>query len=507
MDETLSASQQREEFKRCADSFEYFCETYVKITHPKNGLVPFKLYDFQKRYLAELNSDKRYVIGKKFCNGGFTTVSVLWLLWRAIFKRGERIMVGSKKDREAMECCWIARQALESLPRWLVPPPSRCNDHEIKFAESDSTLWFHAFTAACGRKLTHLYIDEPAFIPDMEEKWKALYPAIACGGRCIAMSTPNGKRGWFYETLTAALRGGNEFSVFTAEYWEHPDYDCPEWVASMKENLGERGWRQEVLTEFLDDPEEDRQEKEEEKEDNDFFYFAASAQEEQEILRKCRRRASRQGIVQPLGPSGGVGHNNAEPVLVGAKDCHPWDDSDQAHCGILFEHMQRPPTFRGYWWADVAEEMAEEHIFVYDDHALEQCVETKKTNLRELEERLTEEVANTIGTDDMLVLAGLITEEEHNDLGTDALAFDEVADREVLAEVKKIGGFPDDLKLAFTGKKLCLNGVRTNINEFDLCCLYNGLLGFYSHDAAVRKVARLIWKRMAPLFGTRKGSR
>ena len=43
--------EQIQEYQKCMDDPVYFISNYVKVTHPVRGLVPFKLYPFQKRIL------------------------------------------------------------------------------------------------------------------------------------------------------------------------------------------------------------------------------------------------------------------------------------------------------------------------------------------------------------------------------------------------------------------------------------------------------------------------
>ena len=40
---------QIKEYIKCAEDPEYFIRTYVKIVSLDKGLIPFKLYDFQKK--------------------------------------------------------------------------------------------------------------------------------------------------------------------------------------------------------------------------------------------------------------------------------------------------------------------------------------------------------------------------------------------------------------------------------------------------------------------------
>ena len=55
---------QEVELEACAKDFIYFCTNYVKIVHPKKGLIPLELYEYQKR-LIKTAEDNRFVIGNR----------------------------------------------------------------------------------------------------------------------------------------------------------------------------------------------------------------------------------------------------------------------------------------------------------------------------------------------------------------------------------------------------------------------------------------------------------
>ena len=50
-----------EELKKCMDDPIYFAEKYMKIVHVDKGLIPIKLYDYQKKMIKAM-TDNRYSI-------------------------------------------------------------------------------------------------------------------------------------------------------------------------------------------------------------------------------------------------------------------------------------------------------------------------------------------------------------------------------------------------------------------------------------------------------------
>jgi hypothetical protein len=90
-----------------------------------------------------------------------------------------------------------------------------------------------------------LVIDEAAMVPD--ELWIAVNPMLAVSqGRLICLSTPLGKRGWFYDIWHDQQSEWERVRV-TAE-------DCPrispEFLEEQKQSLGERWFRQEFCCSF-----------------------------------------------------------------------------------------------------------------------------------------------------------------------------------------------------------------------------------------------------------------
>ena len=48
----------KQEYKRCKLDPIYFISNYVKVVHPVRGLVPFKLYPFQKMIVNCLEDNR-----------------------------------------------------------------------------------------------------------------------------------------------------------------------------------------------------------------------------------------------------------------------------------------------------------------------------------------------------------------------------------------------------------------------------------------------------------------
>ncbi len=243
--------RQQLETIKCANSFFYWCHKYVKILHPMYGLIPFILYKYQHKVIRDYENH-RFNIISKFRQGGLTTVSLLWGQWRCMFQLDQQVMILSKTDREATDIGQMADRCIENMPDWMKPKKDgKWNDHHKAFTETGGALKFYSPEAARGKSVTFLIVDEAAFIPEMDKHWKAMWPVLSTGGACTLVSTVNGLGNWYQETYHDAQEGRNRFHIIDLDYWEHPDYHNDDWVAEQRAQLGEKGFLQEVLREFL----------------------------------------------------------------------------------------------------------------------------------------------------------------------------------------------------------------------------------------------------------------
>lgn len=243
------------EFEKCAKDFTY-CTQYLKIVHPLKGLIDW--HSQQQDYLIRFTDhiqNNRFTIGKKFRCGGFTTHTLLWAFWKTIFTFEHNTVILCGRDRDAIYCKRIIDTVIRELPSFLQPKIGKNNDHEIHFPEIKSQMSFRT-PGRQGKAIDLLVIDEPAFIENMDLHWKALYPCLSASinNKCIAVSTPKKSQGWFYDTYISSEKGENKFAVYRNSYLENKDYPWGKTTEQLKLDLGEKGFRQEILAEFLDDP-------------------------------------------------------------------------------------------------------------------------------------------------------------------------------------------------------------------------------------------------------------
>ena len=186
-------TEQALEIMRCTADPIYFIKKYVYIEHPTRGPVKFDLFDYQKELINTYDGNKR-VVALMSRQSGKTTTAGAYLLWWAIFKDNQTILVLSKDQdgaNEIMERLWFA---YEELPVWL-KPGVKVNQVKTKKFENNSRIRALATTKTSGRGKSNsiVYLDEFAFVPPgiANDFWASLYPTLAAGGKCIMTSTPN----------------------------------------------------------------------------------------------------------------------------------------------------------------------------------------------------------------------------------------------------------------------------------------------------------------------------
>ena len=185
--------EQAIEIAKCKLDPIYFIEKYVYIQHPVKGAVKFILYDFQRELLRTyIENNKLIAMLSRQC--GKTTTASAFLLWWAIFKKNQRILIASKDQDgadEIMERLWYA---YEELP-WWIKPGVRVDQVKTKKFDNNSVIKSMATTATTGRGKANsiVYLDEFAYVrPNIAAKfWTSLFPTLSTGGKCIITSTPN----------------------------------------------------------------------------------------------------------------------------------------------------------------------------------------------------------------------------------------------------------------------------------------------------------------------------
>ena len=251
------------------DGYLYFAKNFFFIQHPVKGRTKFEPYPYQERLLYSYHN-YRYQIAMLPRQAGKSTCASAYLLWYAMFKPDQTILIAAHKYSGAQEIMQRIRYAYESCPDHIRPGVVNYNKGSIEF-DNGSRIVSSTTTATTGRgmSISLLYLDEYAFVnPTIaEEMWVSISPTLATGGKALITSTPNSDEDtfatiWkesqdkfdeFGNERTDGL-GRNGFFGFRAEWWEHPDRN-EEWRISEEGKIGTERFRREFGLEFLIDDE------------------------------------------------------------------------------------------------------------------------------------------------------------------------------------------------------------------------------------------------------------
>ena len=228
----------------------YFINTYCKIPHPGKGLIPFKTYDFQADLVEDL-ALHRFIVVLKARQLGISTITAAYVAWLVLFHRDKNVLIVATKLATAANLVKKVKTILKNLPPWLKIADFNVDNKNSIELTNGSQVKASSTSGDAGRSeaLSLLVIDEAAHIDGLDELWTGLYPTISTGGRCIAISTPNGVGDWFHETFVGAESGENEFLPVNLPWAVHPDRD-DEWFKTETKNMSRRQIAQEYECNF-----------------------------------------------------------------------------------------------------------------------------------------------------------------------------------------------------------------------------------------------------------------
>lgn len=246
----LTKEQVRDEIKKCGKDPIYFIANYCKITHPEKGTIPFSLYGYQQQTIKDFE-DFRFNIVLKARQLGLSTAVAGYIAWMLLFRRQKSVLVVATKLDVAANLVKKVKKMIKNVPDWLRIAEISIDNRNSFELNNGSWIKASSTSESAGRSeaLSLLVIDEAAFVDGMEELWKSIFPTLSAGGRCIAISTPNGVGNWFHETYTNAENNSNDFHSVKLNWDSHPERDR-EWFESATRNMNRRDIAQEYECSF-----------------------------------------------------------------------------------------------------------------------------------------------------------------------------------------------------------------------------------------------------------------
>tara|TARA_R110000824_G_scaffold369080_2_gene558486 strand:+ start:538 stop:2127 length:1590 start_codon:yes stop_codon:yes gene_type:complete len=251
MSQYLSKKDLVREIVKCGKDPVYFIDNYCRISHPTQGQIIFKTWDFQQELLQKFNDYRNNVILKSR-QMGISTITAAYVSWMMLFHREKNILVVATKEKTAANLVKKVKAMIKALPPWFEQIATIEIDNRTSFVlNNGSEIKASSTSADAGRSeaLSLLVIDEAAHIDGFDDIWTALQPTMAAGGRCIALSSPNGVGNWFHKTYVAADSGESNFHPTRLHWTLHPERD-QEWFDDITKNLSQRKIAQEYECNF-----------------------------------------------------------------------------------------------------------------------------------------------------------------------------------------------------------------------------------------------------------------
>jgi hypothetical protein len=245
--------EQIQEFDRCSKDPLHFIQNYVKIVSLDHGLVPFKMYDFQKEMIGTMHNN-RFTICKLPRQSGKSTTIVSYLLHYAIFNPNSNIAILANKSSTARDILGRLQLAYENIPKFLQQGVLNWNKGSIELENGSKIVAAATSSSAIrGGSYNIIFLDEFAFVPATiaEQFFSSVFPTISSGKntKMIIVSTPHGMN-MYYKLWTDAVNKQNDYIPIDVHWSEVPGRD-EKWKENTIRNTSQEQFNQEFECEFL----------------------------------------------------------------------------------------------------------------------------------------------------------------------------------------------------------------------------------------------------------------
>ena len=241
------------EYTKCMKDPIYFIQKYIKIVSLDLGLVPFKLYDFQKEMVGTFHNN-RFTICKLPRQSGKSTTIIAYLLHFVLFNSTVNVAILANKAATARDLLGRLQLAYENLPKWLQQGVMTWNKGSLELENGSKILASSTSASAVrGGSYNIIFLDEFAYVPSnvAEQFFSSVYPTISSGKttKVMIVSTPHGMN-MFYKLWTDAENQRNSYIPIEVHWSEIPGRD-EKWKEETIKNTSESQFNTEFNCEFL----------------------------------------------------------------------------------------------------------------------------------------------------------------------------------------------------------------------------------------------------------------
>ena len=245
--------EQIQEYQKCMDDPVHFIQEHMKIVSLDEGLVPFKMYDFQQNMVKTFH-DNRFTICKLPRQSGKSTTIIAYLLHYVLFNPNVNVAILANKSSTARDILGRLQLGYENLPKWLQQGVISWNKGSLDLENGSSILAASTSASAIrGGSYNIIFLDEFAYVPTSlaEEFFSSVYPTISSGKstKVMIVSTPHGMN-MFYKLWTDAQSKKNDYIPVEVHWSEVPGRD-EVWKEETIRNTSQSQFNSEFECEFL----------------------------------------------------------------------------------------------------------------------------------------------------------------------------------------------------------------------------------------------------------------
>lgn len=221
------------EFRKCSQSFEYFCESYVMVEDKETRTaIHFNLWPHQREIVSLLVAGK-WIWGLKARRLGWTWLMVAWVVWNVTFKSNWQACALYQDQPFAKDFLDRVRYIQNRLPLYMqvarVKENGKSSDNvfriDFKRDRHGCEVRALASTEAAGRSLAGDFIlfDEAAYHSFLNAAIQAAEPIVETGkGQIVVVSTSNGFGGEYHEGWLNANLPNSKYMPLFYGWSAHP---------------------------------------------------------------------------------------------------------------------------------------------------------------------------------------------------------------------------------------------------------------------------------------------
>lgn len=237
--ETKIDPENVEELRKCAESADYFINTYCHIYDATAGTwIPFHLWDEQVEVLVVMR-DNQLTIILKARQLGLSWLVLAFALWLMLFYPAATILIFSLRETEAV---YLVDERLkgmhEQLPDWMRQPIIKDGEKHWEMLNGSSA---RAFPTSAGDSYTATLaiVDEADMVHDLNKLMRRVKPTIDGGGKMVLLSRSNKSlpQSEFKRIYRAAKQKLTKWQAIFLPWFVRPSRDAAWYEEQMQDIL------------------------------------------------------------------------------------------------------------------------------------------------------------------------------------------------------------------------------------------------------------------------------